>query len=130
MSTISARIRDRYDRFCDYFADHAFGSRPPDLTVLSLLPPVDRCLILERVLEFGSCDFPTCIDKLSMARFSWMFLEGDVARLMDIFPGVAYRYGAWVQMQAVFHVMDRILNQLARRAVGVYPFMNCEFTGW
>lgn len=63
-------------------------------------------------------------------RFSWMFLQDDVERLLGIFPSVRYQHGAWVQMNAVFADMDRILNKIARKAVGVYPFMECEFTGW
>lgn len=63
-------------------------------------------------------------------RFSWMFLEDDVPRLSGIFPSVTYRYGYWVQEYAVYHDMDRILNMIARKALDVYPFMECEFTGW
>ena len=67
MSNIMNRIGDRYDAFTDYFKDNSLGSDPSVLTVLSLLPPVDRCIILERVFQFGKCDFMVCIDKLSMA---------------------------------------------------------------
>lgn len=376
MSTISEKLNGRHNAICDYFKNNSFGRDPSDLTVLSLLPPVDRCFIIERVMEFGSCDFLTCIDKLSMAyykadmdkvafefiekcdasgwlrggydgqyfydklsklavhniscsyseslsklpqydtgsrfcqlirqlcfdyqgfelfdgtetdrelvqfvnerrefihrmtrnrdkeaitpsemsgagrgfalanthaiamcyllggarvtnfkfattetlaqsddsvrqvwneteplvrsfspypysfrrdngeraylvsmefpcygdwsfqyrtsrqrisindvvdlmyevmdvkprekriqylngektfRFSWMFLEDDVARLLEIFPSVEYRYGCWVQQSAVYRDMDRILNTIARQALHAYPFMECEFTGW
>lgn len=79
MSVIAQRIGNRHDRISDYFKTHTFGRNPEDLTVLSLLPPVDRCLILERVMEAGMVgDFLACIDKLSMAYFKagW----NDVAR--------------------------------------------------
>ena len=69
MSTIFERVGARYDLISDYFKCNALGRRPGDLTVLSLLPPVDRCLILERVLECGQCDLLTCVDKLSMAYY-------------------------------------------------------------
>ena len=64
MSTISEKLNGRHNAICDYFKNNSFGRDPSDLTVLSLLPPVDRCFIIERVMEFGSCDFLTCIDKL------------------------------------------------------------------
>ena len=63
-------------------------------------------------------------------RFSWMFQEQDVDSLLSVFPSVVPRYGAWVQTRAVFGDMDRILNRIARRALSIYPFMECEFTGW
>ena len=70
MSSIAERIGDRHDTISAYFKYNTFGRTPEDLTVLSLLPPVDRCLILERVVEAGSLDFLACIDKLSMAYYA------------------------------------------------------------
>ena len=63
-------------------------------------------------------------------RFSWMFLQDDVDQLLSIFPSVARQHGAWVQMNAVFYDMDRILNRIARQSLSAYPFMECEFNGW
>ena len=63
-------------------------------------------------------------------RFSWVFLQNDVDRLLGLFPSVRRRPMEWLQLEAVFHDMDRILNQLARKAVDVYPFLRCEFVGW
>ena len=51
MSVIADRIGHRYVDILSYFRQHPFGSIPPDMTVLSVLPPVDRCLILEQVLS-------------------------------------------------------------------------------
>lgn len=63
-------------------------------------------------------------------RFSWMFLQDDVNRLLSIFPSVVRQYGEWAQMKAVCHDMDRILNSIAHHSLSTYPFMECEFTGW
>ena len=67
MSTIGDKIGTRYDDIVSHFRQYPFGSVMPDLTVLSLLPPVDRCLILERVAEVCSVNVIVWIDKLSMA---------------------------------------------------------------
>lgn len=69
MSRISERVGNRHDPISDYYKANVFGERPGELTLLSLLPPVDRCLVLERVLEGGKCDLLACIDKLSMAYY-------------------------------------------------------------
>ena len=66
-SIIAERVGKRYDEICAYFSDNPFGSNPSDLTILSLLPPIDRCLIIERILKLNNSDRLTCIDKLSMA---------------------------------------------------------------
>lgn len=67
VSIIAERVGKRYDEICAYFSDNPFGSNPSDLTILSLLPPIDRCLIIERILKLDNSDRLTCIDKLSMA---------------------------------------------------------------
>jgi len=67
MSRIAARIGTRYDGIIDYFRRHPFGSIPQDMTTLSLLPPIDRVLILERIFSLGYGDTIAIIDKLSMA---------------------------------------------------------------
>ena len=76
MSNISNRIGSRYDDILSYFRRHPFGSIPPDMTVLSVLPPIDRCLILERVFEHGDGYGLILIDKLSMAymKAGWLDL--------------------------------------------------------
>lgn len=91
MSKIADRVGSRYDEISDYFKDHSLGKIPEDLTVLSLLPPIDRCLILERVIRSCKCDFTVCIDKLSMAyykagmdRVAFEFLERcEAADMLD-----------------------------------------------
>lgn len=67
ISNIAKMVGTRYDAICAYFRDNPFGSNPSDLTILSLLPPIDRCLIIERILKLDNSDRLTCIDKLSMA---------------------------------------------------------------
>ena len=76
MSIIANRIGRRYDDILSYFRQHPFGSIPPDMTVLSVLPPVDRCLILERVFERGNWHGLALVDKLSMAymKAGWLDL--------------------------------------------------------
>ena len=63
-------------------------------------------------------------------RFTWMFLTSDLDRLLAMFPGTPYRTPWGLSIHEVFHDMDRKLNLLARKAVNVYPFMQCEFYGW
>ena len=79
MSKIANRIGSRYDDILSYFRRYPFGSIPPDMTVLSVLPPIDRCLILERVFERGDGYKLALIDKLSMAymKAGWL----DLGRL-------------------------------------------------
>ncbi len=67
MSRIADRIGRRYDDIIAHFRRHPFGSIPPNMTVLSILPPVDRCLILERLFAGGYGDPTALVDKLSMA---------------------------------------------------------------
>lgn len=63
-------------------------------------------------------------------RFSWMFLESDIERLMNEFPNVDYTPCWQLPMRETFREMDRKLNLLARKAANVYPFLECEFYGW
>ena len=76
MSRIADRIGCRYDDILAYFRRVPLGCNPPDMTALSNLPPVDRCLILEKVLINADGDILTLIDKLSMAylKAGWMDL--------------------------------------------------------
>jgi len=67
MSKIAERIGTRYDAIIAHFRAHPLGLYPPDMTVLSLLPPIDRVLILERLFAFGSGHVLDLVDKLSMA---------------------------------------------------------------
>ena len=68
-SSISQKVHGRYDCFIAYFQRCPFGSIPENMTVLSLLPPVDRCLILEMLFVFGLGARMVIADKLSMAYF-------------------------------------------------------------
>lgn len=97
MSKIKDRIGCRYDDILAYFEQRPFGSYPPDMTVLSGLPPVDRCLILEQVYLRGFCDVLALIDKLSMAylKAGWKnialeFLDSAYRR--RLMPYDAYLY--------------------------------------
>lgn len=93
MSKIANRVGHRYDDILSYFRRYPFGSIPPDMTVLSVLPPVDRCLILERVFDRGDGDVVVLADKLSMAymKSGWLDLgrlflkECDHAGIIDEF---------------------------------------------
>jgi len=67
MSLVSLRIGPRYKGIIDYFHNNPFGTNPPNMTVLSLLPPVDRCLILEQLVCGCTSNRIDVIDKLSMA---------------------------------------------------------------
>ena len=67
MSKIADRIGSRYDAIIEHFIRHPFGTHPSDMTVLSLLPPEDRCLILERLFRLRSGNILDLVDKLSMA---------------------------------------------------------------
>ena len=75
MSEIANRIGRRYDDILSYFRQHPFGSIPPDMTVLSVLPPVDRCIILERVFERGYGYGLVLADKLSTAYMKTGWLD-------------------------------------------------------
>ena len=76
MSRIAERIGCRYDDILSYFKRVPLGCNPPDMRALSVLPPVDRCLILEQVLISADGDILVLIDKLSMAylKAGWMDL--------------------------------------------------------
>ena len=67
MSKVADRIGSRYDAIIEHFIRHPFGTHPPDMTVLSLLPPEDRCIILERLFRRHSGNILDLVDKLSMA---------------------------------------------------------------
>lgn len=119
MSKIADRVGSRYDEISDYFKDHSLGKIPEDLTVLSLLPPIDRCLILERVIRSCKCDFTVCIDKLSMAyykagmdRVAFEFLERCEAA--DMLDG---SYGSFIDKLKslnVHNVSQSYLDTLAK----------------
>ena len=76
MSKIADRIGSRYDAIIEHFIRNPFGTHPPDMTVLSLLPPEDRCLILERLFQRHSGNVLDLVDKLSMAylKAGWLDL--------------------------------------------------------
>ena len=67
MSEIAGRIGPRHDAIVGYFVRRPLGTNPPDMTVLSLLPPEDRCLILERLFRLRAGNVLDLVDKLSMA---------------------------------------------------------------
>jgi hypothetical protein len=52
--------------FVDYFKSKPFGSEPPVMTILSNLPPKDRCGILSEILKSDPTNV-NIYDKLSMA---------------------------------------------------------------
>ena len=90
MSKIADRIGSRYDAIVEYFVRHPLGTHPPAMTVLSLLPPVDRCLILERLFTRRSGNLLDLVDKLSMA-----YLKADWPELANRFVEACMR-GGWI----------------------------------
>lgn len=56
----------KYASLVNYFKENTFGSEPPVMTILSNLPPKDRCAILEEVLKTDPTNI-NVYDKLSMA---------------------------------------------------------------
>ena len=100
--SISQKLSGRYDCFVDYFRRHPFGSVPNDMTVLSLLPPVDRCLILEMVLFFGFGNSVVIIDKLSMA-----YLKAGWEQLSFEFLSACYN-GGFLDSRSYNFFVDKI----------------------
>lgn len=107
MSKIADRIGSRYDSIVEHFVRHPFGTHPPDMTVLSLLPPVDRCLILERLFRLGAGNILDLVDKLSMA-----YLKAGWLELADHFVSSCIRGGWIVPEHGVF-----FLNKLSTLCV-------------
>lgn len=88
MSMIGDNIGTRYDDIVAYFKQFPFGTVMPDLTVLSLLPPVDRCLILERLAVECKVNLIVWVDKLSMA-----YLKTGWDDVAEHFLAACYRRG-------------------------------------
>jgi hypothetical protein len=63
---LNSNIMKNYDVFLEYFQKRPFGSEMPVLSILSTLPPEDRCRIIERVLELDITNVEA-YNKLSMA---------------------------------------------------------------
>lgn len=104
MSNIGNKIGHRYDDIISYFKRNMFGSQMMDLTVLSFLPPVDRCLIMERIAKECRAVVIVLIDKLSMA-----YLKAGWENLAQSFITACYRRGLILSME--YHMMsDKISN--------------------
>lgn len=102
MSRIAERIGSRYEAIVDYFVGHPFGSHPPDMTILSLLPPVDRCLILERLFSLRAGNVLDLVDKLSMA-----YLKAGWPELANRFV-VACVKGGWIIPEHGVFFLDKL----------------------
>lgn len=128
MSNIGSKIGRRYDDIISYFKRNMFGYRMMDLTVLSCLPPVDRCLILERVAKECRADVIVLIDKLSMA-----YLKAGWEDLAQSFIKACYRRGLILPTE--YDVMsDKISNldvygvsEDYDDAIDKLPRNKCEF---
>lgn len=107
MSKIADRIGTRYDAIVEYFVRHPFGLYPPDMTVLSLLPPEDRCLILERLFKLCSGHVLDLVDKLSMA-----YLKAGWPDLANRFVKACVKGGWIIPEHGVF-----FLNKLSTLVV-------------
>lgn len=90
MSKIADRIGSRYDAIIEHFIRHPFGTQPAEMTVLSLLPPEDRCLILERLFSLRSGNILDLVDKLSMA-----YLKAEWPDLANRFVEACVK-GGWI----------------------------------
>lgn len=130
MSNIGNKIGHRYDQIVSYFKCNPFGSKPIDLTALSCLPPVDRCLILERVAKECGADVIVLIDKLSMA-----YLKAGWSDLAEMFVRACCRKG--VIMPAHYYMfMDKLsglsvygVSQGYEDALDKLPRMNGALEG-
>ena len=134
MSRIAERIGCRYDDIFAYFKRVPFGCNPPDMTALSNLPPVDRCLILEHILINADGDVLTLVDKLSMAylKAGWMdlaiaFVRASFRRgLIDAYA-MDYFEGKLERLSGVRQSSDSYEESIPRiqRDMGMAPDM-CE----
>lgn len=102
MSKIADRIGTRYDAIVEYFVRFPFGTHPPDMTVLSLLPPEDRCLILERLFQLQLGNILDLVDKLSMA-----YLKAGWPELANRFV-VACVKGGWIIPEHGVFFLDKL----------------------
>ena len=102
MSKIADRIGTRYDAIVEYFVRHPFGTYPPDMTMLSLLPPEDRCLILERLFQLQLGNILDLVDKLSMA-----YLKAGWPELANRFV-VACVKGGWIIPEHGVFFLDKL----------------------
>jgi len=59
-------VPNKYETIISYFKSHGFGTEMPVLTLLSTLPPRDRCIILEILWEKDQSNIEI-YNKLSMA---------------------------------------------------------------
>lgn len=110
-SLVTKKVGDRYNPILQHFKIVPFGSNPHDLTVLSVLPPIDRVLILESLFSSRSGDVITLIDKLSMAYFKagYSNLAYDFLRACDrkrLFTHPFYGYDFFVDKLSGLHVTN------------------------
>lgn len=102
MSKIADRIGTRYDAIVEYFVRHPFRTHPPDMTVLSLLPPEDRCLILERLFQLQLGNILDLVDKLSMA-----YLKAGWPELANRFVAACVK-GGWIIPEHGVFFLDKL----------------------
>ena len=102
MSKIADHIGLRYEGIVAYFVRRPFGTYPADMTVLSLLPPEDRCLILERLFQLQLGNILDLVDKLSMA-----YLKAGWPELANRFV-VACVKGGWIIPEHGVFFLDKL----------------------
>ena len=102
MSKIADRIGSRYDAIIEHFIRRPFGTHPPDMTVLSLLPPEDRCIILERLFQRHSGNILDLVDKLSMA-----YLKAGWQDLANRFVEACVK-GGWIITEHGAFFLDKL----------------------
>ena len=102
MSKIADHIGLRYEGIVAYFVRRPFGTYPADMTVLSLLPQEDRCLILERLFQLQLGNILDLVDKLSMA-----YLKAGWPELANRFV-VACVKGGWIIPEHGVFFLDKL----------------------
>lgn len=95
MSQLAEKIAHRYDGIVHFFRERPFGKYMEDLSILSILPPVDRCLIIEGVIQH-QYGYPIAwVDKLALAylKAGWDNLAHEIVQKFyhkGWLPSVAY----------------------------------------
>lgn len=104
MSSISQRIGTRYDQIVELFRQRPFGEEAylEDLSTLSILPPVDRCIIIEKVIQCRYGNPIAWADKLSMAyvKAGWENLAQELV--------LKFYQKGWLPQQWATFLMEKL----------------------
>lgn len=102
MSQLAEEIAHRYDDIVHFFEVRPFGKYMDDLSILSVLPPVDRCLIIEDVILYRYGRPVACVEKLALAylKAGWNNLAQEIVQKF-------YRKG-WLPSVAYSMILDKL----------------------